>query len=105
MSIQSNHEEVVNIFNYVKGSVSEKSFEAFGRAQKQGHSSVHKAAQKLNREVIEELAKESTNSNWTAEQRLAAGAEDAGGNKPSTVWCRMGGSKEFSDWMKKECDW
>ena len=105
MSIQSNHEEVVNIFNYVKGSVGEKSFEVFGRAQKQGHSSVHKAAQKLNREVIEELAKESTNSNWTAEQRLAAGAEDAGGNKPSTVWCRMGGSKEFSDWMKKECDW
>lgn len=106
MSIQSNHEELMNIFNYVKCLVGEKSFEVFGSVQKQGHSSVHKAAQKLNRKVIEWLAQESKScQHWTAEQRVAAGAEDGGGNKPSKIWFRMGGSEEFSNWMKEECDW
>lgn len=106
MSIQPNQEELEKIFNYVKGLIGEKSFEVFGRTQKQGHSSVHKAAQKLNRKVIEWLAQESkTCHHWTAEQRAAAGAEDAGGNKPSTIWRRMKGSESFSIWMKEECGW
>jgi len=105
MSIQSDHERLVNILDYIKKLVGARSFEVFGRAQKQGHSSVHKAAQKLNQKVIEWIAAEAKSEFWTEEQRVSAGAEDAGGNKPSAIWCQMGGSKKFDEWMNKEFKW
>ncbi len=108
MSIQSDHEKLIAILNYIKESRKvgpAKSFDIFGRTQKQGHSSVHKAAQKQNRKIIEWLMKVAKSGNWTEKQKIAAGAEDMGGNKPSTIWSQMGGSTEFSDRMKTECGW
>jgi hypothetical protein len=105
MSIQTNREEIFCILNYIKTLVKDKSFDLFGRAQKQGHTSVHKAAQKLNRHFIEWLAAEVTSSEWTLEQREEAGRKDDGGHKPSEIWSQMGGSIEFSTWMKEEYGW
>ena len=114
MSIQPDHDKLKQILEYVKKLVGGRSFEVFGRQQKQGHSSIHKAAQKLNQRVVEWLVSEFiTNAMnlevetrvtyWTDKQRCEAGARDKGGNKPSDIWLQMGGSETFSTWMKN-CD-
>jgi hypothetical protein len=106
MSIQQDDKELVSILNYIKTLVKGESlFDIFARAQKQGHTSVHKAAQKLNKTFIEWLACQVKNDNWTVEQREEAGRRDDGGHKPSDIWLKMGGSEEFHNWMKDECGW
>ena len=103
LSIQTDHGHLVNILNYMKELVDGQTFTIFGLVQKQGHSAVHKAAQKLNITVIKWLAEEA--SSWTPEQRNAAGAKDACGNIPSTIWLQMGGDETISAWLIEECGW
>ena len=104
LSIQSDHDCLVQILNYMKGLVDGGStFELFGVVQKQGHSAVHKAAQKRNKVVIKWLADEA--SSWAPEQRDIAGGKDACGNKPSDIWVQMGGDECYSKWLKEECGW
>jgi len=79
-------------------------FTIFGKAQKQGHSAVHKAAQKLNRFVIEWIAKEAKD-NWSLEQIKLAGEADVGGNIPSQIWVAMGGEVKIAQWMNSEYGW
>lgn len=105
MSIQPDPDALISILKFIKEIVKDDLFEFFGRAQKQGHTSVHKAAQKLNRPFLEWLASEVKSSNWTERQREEAGKEDAGGHKPSDIWLQMGGSEEFSLWMREHCGW
>jgi len=83
---------------------SSKFFEIFGRTQKQGHSAVHKAAQKFNKHGIERFACESIEE-WSLDERLRAGDVDIGGHKPSTIWKSLGGDDQFSRWMKENCKW
>ena len=46
---------------------SSTTFDIFGVAQKQGHTAIHKAAQKLNQNVLESIMKEAKD-NWTEKQ-------------------------------------
>ena len=112
LSIQSDHERLVQILNYMKGlvvdvdgigSTSTSTFKFFGVVQKQGHSAVHKAAQKRNKAVIKWLVDEA--SSWPPEQRDIAGGKDACGNKPSDIWVQMGGDECYSKWLREECGW
>lgn len=70
--------------------------------QKQGHTPLHKAAQRKNRHVIEWLANETKS---TTRDMEALGEPDDGGNLPSSLWMSMGGDKDFADWMKNTCKW
>lgn len=105
MSIQQDDKAIISILNYVKTLVRGDLFVIFGRAQKQGHTSVHKAAQKFNQTFIQWLAMEVKDSHWTKEQIDKAGRRDDGGHKPSDIWLHMGGSEEFHIWMKDQCGW
>ena len=42
---------------------------------------------------------------FTKEEKTEIGGVDAGGNQPSDIWLQVGGDKEFSDWMKRDCNW
>lgn len=94
----------------------EGSSSCFVKKQSQGHSPLHKAAQKLNRHVIEWMAQEKESSesvddnvtgggaglSW-AEKRAAGGPDD-GGHLPSDIWMSFGGDANFANWMKKHCE-
>ena len=80
------------------------SYDVFGIVQKQGHSAVHKACQKLNKHVIEWLVNVAKNE-WTTSQREKASLPDAGGNTPSDIWRLCGGDESFAEWMKNSCGW
>ena len=74
MSIQSDPSELLRVLEYTKdfvcngdkggggggggGTKTTTTFHLFGRAQKQGHTAVHKAAQKRNKIVMRWLVKE-----------------------------------------------
>lgn len=105
MSIHSDPREINRVLDYMKVSISmATTFDMYGTAQKQGHTAVHKAAQKLNKTVIRWLVSEAK-CNWTDEQKKIAGAMDGGGNRPSDIWSLMGGDDEFMEWIKAECGW
>ncbi len=70
--------------------------------QKQGHTPLHKAAQRKNRHVIEWLANETKLSTQDME---AMGEPDDGRNTPSSIYLSVGGDKDFADWMKNTCGW
>jgi hypothetical protein len=73
---------------------------SFSERQKQGHSCAHKAAQKLNRSVIEWMAE-----SLSAEEKKQAGKPDMGGHTPSDIWRSVGGGKEFAKWMEEKLGW
>lgn len=104
MTIQKDEKVVVSALEYLKQLEPHSSFNIFGKIQKQGHSSVHKAAQKLNKAVLMWLAEESK-QNWSDTQRCQAGGHDLGGHKPSEIWKKMGGDETFADWLERECSW
>jgi ankyrin repeat protein len=80
---------------------------SFSERQKQGHSCAHKAAQKLNRSVIEWMAESSDQggANLSAEEKEQAGRPDMGGHTPSEIWRSVGGGKEFAKWMEEKLGW
>lgn len=105
ISKHSDPAEINRVLDYTKEDISTMTtFDIYGTAQKQGHTAVHKAAQKLNKTVIRWLVLEAK-CNWTDEQKKIAGAMDSGGNRPSDIWFLMGGDDEFMEWMKTECSW
>lgn len=77
---------------------------SFVDRQKQGHSSLHKAAQRLNRHIIEWLARGENEggAGLTDDERRAAGGPDDGGNLPSEIWKSAGGEESFASWMRDE---
>ena len=75
----------------------------FTRAQHQGHTPLHKAAQKQNDYVIKWLC--SVESGHDRKQLLALGKADNGGNCPSDIYRSVGGSSMFADWMKNTHNW
>jgi len=105
MSINSDSREINRVMDYMKLNNSAlTTFDTFGSPQKQGHTAIHKAAQKLNKNAVRWLAIEAA-ENWTDEQRKVAGASDCGGNNPSDIWSLMGGDDDFMEWMRTECNW
>jgi hypothetical protein len=80
---------------------------SFSERQKQGHSCAHKAAQKLNRSVIEWMAESSDQggANLSTEEKKQAGRPDVGGHTPSEIWRSVGGGDEFAKWMEEKLGW
>lgn len=70
----------------------------FTKIQKQGHSALHKASQKLNYKVIQWLHKNIHNGKQKEREQMSQ--RDLGGNKPSEILEEMGGEVEFVEWMK-----
>jgi len=77
----------------------------FCTRQKQGHSAVHKACHRLNRPVLEWLISMSKDLFFTREEKILAGLPDSGGNRPSDIWCKVGGDIEVAKYLRTECNW
>ena len=90
MSVDPERKIIVEICQYLRM----KHNISFHERQKQGHSAVHKAAQKKNREVIEWC-----DSCMNSSEKEEAGRPDDGGNKPSDVWTSAGGDAKIAGWM------
>ena len=69
----------------------------FGARQAQGHSALHKAAQRQNRHVLEWMA-----DNLSKEVLQFAAAADDGGHIPSEIWFQVGGDATVTAWMKSQ---
>ena len=80
---------------------------SFVERQKQGHSALHKAAQRQNPHVIEWMAQSSEDggAGLTVEQRRQAGQPDQGGHTANEIWRSFGGSEEFAKRMRDEWGW
>lgn len=80
---------------------------SFVTPQKQGHTALHKAAQKLNRTVINYIAQSSKDGGpgLTLEQKRQAGLPDQGGHVASEIWLSLGGDDAFGKNMKIEWGW
>ena len=78
----------------------------FASPQKQGHTALHKAAQRKNRYVIEWMSQgtDEGGAGLSAEDRKKAGLPDKGGHKPSDIWKSVGGEESFATWVK-ELEW
>lgn len=76
------------------------------RSQKQGHSIVHKAAQKGNRHVLQWVADplEAGGAGLSKEEIILLGAPDLGGHRPSQIWRKFQGEevdcKSVAEWME-----
>ena len=88
-------ENCIKLCNYLKSIDM-----VFTNVQRQGHTPLHKAAQKNNEHVIKWLA-----NNFDDCDRRLLGAEDKCGNRPSDIFLSTGGSEKFAKWMKDECGW
>jgi Ankyrin repeats (3 copies) len=79
----------------------------FTTPQKQGHTPLHKAAQKLNDHVIEFMALPVAEggAGLSDEQKRLAGLPDQGGHTASEIWVSMGGDDKFGQRMKEEWGW
>ncbi len=93
MSVQTDVNQLSECLDFIKG-CSSTTFDIFGVAQKQGHTAIHKAAQKLNQNVLEFIMKEAKD-NWTEKQIHNCGQVDKGGNAPSQIWSAMGGDEKM----------
>ena len=76
---------------------------SFSVPQKQGHSPLHKAAQRQNRHVILWMAEadNEVGAGFSPEERKQVGEADVGGHRPSEIWRSLGGDESFAEWMKR----
>ena len=96
MNINDNHSEVIDACNFLYHNCQLP----FHTIQNQGHSAVHKAAQRKNLHIIKWMA-----DSLKEEEKLAVGQQDDGGNCPSDILESFGGDKESILWMKKDLKW
>jgi len=110
MSINPDADAVVALCQYLRNDLGVR----FHERQRQGHSPVHKAAQKKNRPVIQWLAGgdggsgkdgDKEGASLSIEEKKEAGHPDDGGNRPSDIWESIGGDHEFSSWMRDAVGW
>ena len=75
---------------------------SFVRPQKQGHSAVHKAAQRKNRMMLDWLAEPSEvgGAGLSDEDKAMAGLPDIGGHRPADIWTSVGGDETTAAWMR-----
>jgi ankyrin repeat protein len=76
---------------------------SFTEIQKQGHSALHKAAQRLNKHVIEWMGESAANggAGLTTEERNSAARPDEGGHTARDIWRSMGGDDVFAKRMEQ----
>jgi ankyrin repeat protein len=122
MTISTSESDVRELCNYLRWGRGI----SFVERQHQGHTALHKAAQRKNRHVIQWLAdpgRRSYGESSSAEspsgtdgggnagaglssiEKALAGAPDKGGHRPSDIWKHMGGSLDFANWMQKTQKW
>ncbi|OEU16838.1 ankyrin [Fragilariopsis cylindrus CCMP1102] len=103
MTISESEESIRELCGYLY----EQCGISFVDTQGQGHTTLHKAAHRLNRHVIQWMAdsKSSGGAGLHQEDKRKAGKPDLGGHKPSDIWMHMGGDNEFSEWMKTNLGW
>ena len=97
MTIQDQDNHVRELCNYLQ-----QQGVVFTKAQSQGHSALHKAAQRKNRHVVEWMgnSKEKGGAGLSRAEKEACGRPDRGGHIPSDIWKSVGGDVEFAEWMK-----
>ncbi|GKY94172.1 hypothetical protein MPSEU_000383200 [Mayamaea pseudoterrestris] len=80
---------------------------SFVEQQKQGHSAVHKAAQRKNRIMLKWLAQpmETGGAGLPEGDKAMGGKPDAGGHCPSDIWISVGGDEPTASWMRMELKW
>jgi ankyrin repeat protein len=80
---------------------------SFVETQGQGHTALHKAAQRCNRHVIQWMADPISKggAGLSPSEIEQAGTPDQGGHRPSEIWKIMGGDDDFSAWMKTTMGW
>jgi Ankyrin repeats (3 copies) len=80
---------------------------SFVEQQKQGHTALHKAAQRKNRNVIEWMASplDEGGAGLSEEDRRLAARPDVGGHTPGDIWRSVQGDVQFGEWMQKERLW
>ena len=103
MTISKSESDIRRLCSYLKAqNVS------FVEVQGQGHTVLHKAAQRGNRHIIQWMADsqdDNGGAGLTTSQKELAGAPDLGGHKPSDIWKSMAGDDDFASWMKTEMGW
>lgn len=67
----------------------------FSARQHQGHSPLHKAAQKRNEHILRWMSK-----HLSPDLLTKAAAPDNGGHTPSDIWRDVGGSEVVANWME-----
>ncbi len=104
MTIQTNTDEVTKIINYL---LSKTSVEfCCSTTNKQGHTALHKAAQKCNSHIIKcfyTLFEKQEKQSLQLKQSFAK--PDNGNHIPSDIWIKIGGNPQFATWMKTTCHW
>ena len=98
LTICSNKSQIQQVCNFLKNELHLD----LVRTQKQGHSVLHKAAQKVNVHVIQWLFHDAGLS-MAEKQKL--GAPDVGGYIPSQIWNKFGGDPKVAEWMETDCGW
>lgn len=96
MSINLDHEEVINACNFLYNECDIP----FDIIQKQGHSCLHKAAQRKNIHIIQWMAK-----TLEIKEKQAIGKQDDGGNRPSDILESVGGDPTIVKWMRDSQSW
>jgi len=96
MSINSEHDEVIKACNYLYHDCKV----SFDTIQRQGHSCLHKAAQRKNIEIIRWMS-----NTLKMEEKIAIGQYDDGGNRPSDILESVGGDPETITWMRDAHCW
>ena len=128
MTLQSDVNQIKDILNFIKDCIRQRHEDSmdgvsttttgatttsdinrstsviFGSIQKQGHTALHKAAQKLNGHVIEWIMNEAVNE-WSEDEIAIAGSLDPGGKRPSDIWEIFGGDESFAIRMRNQCGW
>jgi len=97
MTINDNTNEVIQACDYLYNECQL----SFHTKQKQGHTPLHKAAQRKNVHVIQWIARSLKNGFENEE----IGLEDVGGNKPSDILESVGGDAEVVQWMRLDFGW
>ena len=97
LTIASSTREVFDLCNYLQ-----QHGISFCTVQNQGHTALHKAAQRRNRHVIQWMAmpKREGGAGLSSCQLDQAGRPDIGGHKPSEIWQSAGGDDAFASWMQ-----
>lgn len=97
MTLNQDSDEVWELCNYLQDQCG---VEFLAARQHQGHSPLHKAAQRGNLHVLKWLA--SPKCKLAAKDLLEAAAPDDGGHTPSDIWKSVGGDLQVYEWMKKQ---
>lgn len=80
---------------------------SFVLPQRQGHSAVHKAAQRRNHVLLQWLSqtKELGGAGLSEQDKVLAGTPDLGGHRPSDIWQNVGGEESTTSWLRTEMKW